>query len=176
MASLINLKKNTQLDKMSMFFYARISGWMWGSYLCDLWSEQVPYLAGLLTHLSGPCRWFGRWSPGWSDSCTWSPGCCCPTPAGEEKDTLTYGSRQPARKEAKPSAHLRSGLADGELPHPLLVVHHALLGADHQLGAQHPPGQAQVQCPLGGTGPVFQGDHTCSLGISHVNTVPQSNI
>lgn len=74
------------------------------------------------------------------------------------------------------AADLWSGLADGELPHPLLVVHHALLGVAHQLGAQHPPGQPQVQCSLGGTGPVLQRDHTCGVGISQVSTLSHSEI
>lgn len=39
---------------------------------------------GIRTGLSDLCLWFERLSPGWSDSCTWSPGCWCPI-SGKDK-------------------------------------------------------------------------------------------
>lgn len=88
---------------------------------------------------------------------------------GKKRDTLLFGVSPPSREKDFSAADLWSGLADGELPHPLLVVHHALLGVTHQLGAQYPPGQPQVQCSLGGAGPVLQRDHTCDSRINQVS-------
>lgn len=55
---------------------------------------------------------------------------------------------------------LQVGLGDGELPDPLLVVHHATAGAADELWPQNSPGQTQLQYTLCGAGPVPERNHT----------------
>lgn len=64
------------------------------------------------------------------------------------------------KKKQLYKAHLEFGFSDRELLYPLLVVQHAVLGAADKLRTQDPPGQAQFENSLGGSGPVPQRDHS----------------